>query len=125
MDTSSSSKNNSRDRAPYDQPRLIVFGSLSLITHGTGGNGTDASGPMTMISDPRAKQNIVQVGIHPLGFGLYLFDYRPEFREAQGHGRQFGVMADEVEAYAPEAVSVSSDGYKRVNYSRLGIRFDA
>ena len=74
-----------------------------------------------MTSERRLKENIVEVGRHPLGIGLYLFNYKPEFREG-GEGRQFGVMVDEVEAVMPEAVSVHPDGYKRVDYSLLGVR---
>jgi hypothetical protein len=61
------------------------------------------------------------VGEHPLGIGLYLFDYKSSFREAWGHGRQFGVMADEVERVMPEAVRIGSDGYWLVDYALLGI----
>jgi hypothetical protein len=67
------------------------------------------------------KENIVRIGDHPLGIGLYLFDYRPEFRDEWGHGRQFGVMADEVETVKPEAVSVHENGFKVVDYALLGI----
>jgi hypothetical protein len=72
-------------------------------------------------SERQVKENIVRVGDHPLGFGLYLFDYRPEYREQWGHGRQFGVIIDEVETVVPEAVSVFPDGFKRVDYQMLGI----
>jgi hypothetical protein len=61
------------------------------------------------------------VGEHPAGFGIFLFDYKAEYRDAFGHGRQFGVMADEVEGIVPEAVMVAEDGYRRVDYARLGI----
>ena len=73
-------------------------------------------------SDRRVKRNIVRVGDHPLGIGLYLFDYDPERGARWGHDRQFGVMADEVEAVMPAAVSVGADGYKQVDYAMLGIR---
>lgn len=76
---------------------------------------------MTMVSDPMTKINIVRIGKHPLGIGLYLFDYKPEYRDLYGHGRQFGVMADEVETVMPEAVSIHPNGYKMVNYALLGI----
>jgi hypothetical protein len=56
-----------------------------------------------------------------LGIGLYLFDYKSEYRQQHGMGRQFGVMADEVESVFPEAVSVHPGGYKQVNYAMLGI----
>ena len=67
------------------------------------------------------KENIVRIGCHLYGICLYLFDYKPEYRDTWGHGRQFGVMADEVEKIMPEAVSVHPDGYKMVNYAMLGI----
>jgi hypothetical protein len=60
------------------------------------------------------------VGEHTAGFGLYLFDYKAEFA-AFGTGRQFGVMADEVERVMPEAVSIGDHGYRTVNYALLGI----
>ena len=69
----------------------------------------------------RAKENIVRIGTHPFGIGLYLFDYKPEFQAEWGHGRQFGVMADEVEAVMPEAVCVHANGYKMVDYAMLGV----
>ena len=76
-----------------------------------------------MTSDRAVKENIVRVGTHPLGIGLYLFDYKPEYRETVGFGRQFGVMADEVEAVLPQAVVMHPDGYKMVDYALLGIDF--
>ena len=57
-----------------------------------------------------------------MGFGLYLFDYKHEFRDAWGSDRQFGVMADEVEVVMPAAVCVHPDGYRMVNYPMLGIK---
>lgn len=72
-------------------------------------------------SERSVKEHIVRVGDHPLGFGLYLFEYRPEFQARWGNGRQFGVMIDEVETVVPDAVFVHPDGYKRVDYGILGI----
>ena len=54
--------------------------------------------------------------------GLYLFDYKAEYRQQWGQGRQFGVMAQEVETFMPQAVCVHSDGYKMVKYAMLGIK---
>ncbi len=53
--------------------------------------------------------------------GLYLFDDKPEFQGAFGTGRGWGMMADELEAVIPEAAHVGTDGYKRVDYSMLGM----
>jgi hypothetical protein len=52
---------------------------------------------------------------------LYLFDYKSQFCGRLGYGRQFGVIAQEVEAVMPEAVVVHPDGYKMVDYGMLGI----
>lgn len=60
------------------------------------------------------------MGEHPAGFGLYLFDYKAEFSDL-GAGRQFGVMADEVEKIVPEAVTIGSNGFRAVDYALLGI----
>jgi len=105
----------------YQTPIMTVYGSVRELTQGTGSQNGDG-GQNMMTSDPRLKQNVVEVGRHPhLGIGLYLFDYLPEYRDACGHGRQFGVMADEVERVMPSAVSLHANGYKQVNYAMLGI----
>jgi len=64
-----------------------------------------------MASDRRLKSNIVRVGTHPLGIGIYEYDIFGE--------RQRGVMADEVEQVKPEAVLTHESGYKMVNYGAL------
>ncbi len=58
------------------------------------------------------KSNVVRVGTHPLGIGIYEYDIFGE--------RQRGVMADEVEAVKPEAVTTHpTEGYKMVYYGML------
>jgi hypothetical protein len=64
-----------------------------------------------MFSDRRLKSNIVRIGTHPLGIGVYEYDIFGE--------RQRGVMADEVETVLPVAVLTRPDGYKMVNYGLL------
>jgi hypothetical protein len=68
-------------------------------------------------SDRRLKQDIELVGRDErTGLPLYEYAYKSD------PSRRFlGVMADEVEAYMPEAVGESEDGYKFVNYAMLGI----
>jgi len=70
-----------------------------------------------MFSDRRLKQDIELVGRDERTMlPLYEFAYKSD------PSRRFlGVMADEVEAYMPEAVRESEDGYKYVNYAMLGI----
>ena len=104
----------------YSKPVFQVYGAVSMLTMGPGGSVGDA-GNLQPMSDINAKMNIVRIGDHPLGIGLYLFDYKPEHQQKWGHGRQFGVMAQEVETVMPEAVSVHPNGYKMVNYALLGI----
>jgi len=114
----------STHKAAYTRPVLTTYGSVSELTMAAVGSSADMFGgtdPNQGPSDPRVKENIVRVGQHPLGIGLYLFDYKPEFREQWGNRRQFGVMADEVEAVLPAAVTTHADGYKLVNYQLLGI----
>ena len=105
----------------YAKPALAVFGSVRDLTQSGSGIGTDRRGRRRRTSDRRAKENIVRIGTHPLGIGIYLFDYKPEFRARCGDERQCGVMADEVELVMPEAVAMQSNGYKAVDYGRLGI----
>ena len=109
-------------KAAYRSPLLQVYGSVSKLTLGTGGSKADATNMTKLTSDPACKQQVERIGVHPLGIGLYLFHYRPEYRDRFGHGRQFGVMADEVEAVLPAAVSRDADGLRRVDYAMLGVR---
>lgn len=109
-----------RVKAPYVSPKLRTYGVVRQLTAGGGESGGDSMS-MRAMSDRALKENIVRVGIHPLGIGLYLFDYKPEHRESSGFGRRFGVMADEVEAVLPQAVAMHPNGYKMVDYAMLGI----
>ena len=72
-----------------------------------------------MMSDRRAKEDIVKVGQHPLGLGIYMFRYKAPYSERYGNQRRVGVMADEVAEKYPDAVSRHEDGYLRVDYGRL------
>ena len=62
-------------------------------------------------SDRRLKRNIRRIGTHRLGIGLYEFDY---IWGEHSHG----VMADEVMAVMPAAVSMH-DGYAAVDYGMI------
>lgn len=85
----------------------------SLISSGA------LSAMLTAMSDRRAKKDIVPVG-KAQGRGgehrLYGFRYKGESGAAPKH---IGVMAQEAEKKAPEAVITGRDGLKRVNYSML------
>lgn len=64
-----------------------------------------------MFSDMRLKSNIVKVGEHPRGFGIYEYDIFGR--------RERGVMAQEVEKVLPAAVTTHPSGYKMVYYGML------
>jgi len=66
-------------------------------------------------SDIRLKRDIAQVGEHN-GINLYRFRY------LWSDTTYVGVMAQEVAAVKPDAVSRGADGYLRVDYARLGLR---
>jgi hypothetical protein len=72
-------------------------------------------------SDIRMKQNIEAIGSLPNGLTIYLWDYKPEFKDDQycGHGKFIGVMAQEVEKVIPDAVMTRSDGFKMVDYTKV------
>ena len=52
------------------------------------------------------------------GLGYYRFVYNG------GHTAYVGVMAQEVETVAPEAVTRGADGFLRVSYEKLGLPFE-
>ena len=110
-------------KLPYATPVLQLYGSVCELTQGSGGTSLDGSfATKSQQSDRSLKENIVRIDDHPLGIGLYLFDFKEEYRPLWGSDRQFGVMADEVETVMPEAVCEHPDGYKMVNYAMLGIQ---
>lgn len=119
------------NRRPYSPPLLTFYGRVAEITQNGAGTTAENNGspgqcnpnkPITEKCSLREmKENISLVGKHPMGIGLYTFDYKPEYREYAGYGRQFGVMIDEVVAVNPEAVRVDLNGYPVVDYTMLGI----
>jgi Chaperone of endosialidase len=67
-------------------------------------------------SDMRLKRDIVKVGRLDNGLDVYRFRYLWDDQI------YVGVIAQQVQAIAPEAVLRGSDGYLRVDYNRLGLR---
>ena len=93
------------------QPNTNASGSSgSSGTTGTGGGTT---------SDMRAKENIELIDVHPDGFGIYEFEYKPEFKKTAGYGRYRGYMAHEVEKVYPNAVITLDSGYKAIKYAEV------
>lgn len=73
----------------------------------------NAASAYYLFSDSRLKKDIVEIG-EQNGHKLYEFSYLNDPK------RYVGVMAQDVEKYAPEAVT-EIDGFKAVNYAMLGL----
>jgi hypothetical protein len=68
-------------------------------------------------SDIRLKRDIAEVGLTPGGLHLYRFRY------LWSDTVYVGVMAQEVLTQTPAAVIQGDDGYLRVDYGQLGLKF--
>jgi hypothetical protein len=68
-------------------------------------------------SDLALKQDVTLLGYLANGLGYYRFSY------LGGQKAYVGVIAQEVDAVMPEAVTRGRDGYLRVHYERLGLTF--
>jgi len=87
--------------------------------HGGGGGGgfRGGGGGGGRRSDITLKHDVVLLGHLANGLGYYRFSY-------VGSDKAYvGVVAQEVESVKPEAVTRGSDGYLRVYYDRLGLKF--
>ena len=84
---------------------------------GGGGGGMRGGGGGGRRSDVRLKHDIALIGRLDNGLGFYRFVYNG------GDRTYVGVMAQEVEAVVPAAVTRGRDGYLRVDYDKLGLKF--
>jgi len=69
-------------------------------------------GLVGLLSDRKAKKNIIKIGKYKNGLNKYRFNYKHNGME------MIGVMADEVESIFPHAI-IERDGFKYVDYSVL------
>jgi hypothetical protein len=65
----------------------------------------------------RLKHDITLLGYIPNGVGFYRFVYNG------GSKAYVGVIAQEVRGVMPEAVFRGRDGYLRVDYDKIGVKF--
>lgn len=95
------------------QGQLSAYnGQIAQNNATTAGLGQAAMAAALYFSDRRLKTNIQRIGTHPIGVGIYEYEYlwgEPAI----------GVMADEVEEVMPHAVVVHPSGFKMVNYGVL------
>lgn len=82
-----------------------------------GGGGGRGGGGGGRRSDIALKHDVVLIGRLANGLGYYSFSYNGE------QGAYVGVMAQEVQAIAPNAVVRDRQGDLRVLYEKLGLRF--
>ena len=84
---------------------------------GGGGRGGGGGGGGGRRSDVALKHDISLLGHLDNGLGFYRFSYN-------GSDKAYvGVMAQEVQVVAPDAVMRGHDGYLRVFYDKLGLQF--
>jgi hypothetical protein len=104
-------------------------GGLGGIGRGLGGGGRSLGGGGRGFggggrgggrrSDIRLKHDIVLVGRLNNGLGVYRFSYN-------GSDTAYvGVLAQEAQQVMPEAVTRGGDGYLRVDYEKLGLKFQS
>ena len=85
---------------------------------GGGGGGGRGGGGGGRRSDINSKHDIILLGRLDNGLGFYRYSYN-------GSDKAYvGVMAQEVQTVMPEAVEVGRDGYLRVHYEKLGLKFE-
>jgi hypothetical protein len=85
---------------------------------GGGGGGRGGGGGGGRRSDIGLKHDIVLLGHLDNGLGFYRFIYNG------GDKAYVGVMAQEVQTVMPAAVVRGQDGYLRVLYDKLGLKFE-
>jgi hypothetical protein len=87
----------------------ITSGLASLFGGGGAGGASTAGNMIKFISDRNAKEDIAEVGRLNDGTPVYRYRYKGQ------PGFQIGLMAQDVEQYAPEAVGMIGK-YKAVDY---------
>ena len=71
------------------------------------------------LSDIRLKENITHVGVLPNGVNWYTWDWNETGKAIAGNQPTQGVMAQELREINADAVITGSDGYLRVDYSKV------
>lgn len=97
----------------YYQPNPPPPGGWSRPT----GGGVSLPSPSLMASDSRLKEAVVPLKQLANGVELYRFRYKGDTEV------YVGVIAQQVARLVPDAVVRGDDGYLRVDYDRLGLKF--
>lgn len=97
-----------------------VIPGTSIFQQLAGAAGTGAGiARMAGMSDIRLKTEIKRVGELENGIPVYRWKWTKRGKEIAGKQGTLGVIAQEVLKIMPEAVSIGSDGYYRVDYGRV------
>jgi hypothetical protein len=101
----------------YAQSRGIgsLFGGMEGGVNDAGSIASMASS----FSDRALKENIKPVGKLDNGLTVYVWDWTEEAKKLVGDQPTLGVIAQEVQEVAPEAVIEDDSGYLKVNYGAL------
>jgi hypothetical protein len=106
------------------QMQQTSSGSIGQVIPGTsifqqlaGAVGTGAQAYAA--SDIRLKTEIKRVGELENGIPVYRWKWTKEAKKIVGDQGTLGVLAQEILKIIPEAVSIGSDGYYRVDYGRI------
>jgi len=75
-----------------------------------------ATSSVSNISDVRLKKDVVRVGTHAMGFGIYRFKY------LWSDTAYVGVLAQEVLKKVPHAVKTGPGDFLAVDYDALGMQ---
>ena len=81
--------------------------------------GAAGTGAQIAASDIRLKTEIKRVGELENGIPVYRWKWTKKGKEIAGDQGTLGVLAQEILNIMPEAVSIGSDGYYRVDYGRV------
>lgn len=94
-----------------------VIPGQSIFQQLAGAAGTAAAAGA--FSDIRLKTEIKRVGELENGIPVYRWKWTKEAKKIVGDQGTLGVLAQEILNIIPEAVSIGSDGYYRVDYGRV------
>lgn len=111
------SQNNANNVSNYNLAQTQLNNQANAYNNALYGSlASSAAGIAT--SDIRLKENIKKIG-KKNGYNWYEFTYKKGYGLPEGV--QQGVLAQEIEKIKPEAV-IEINGFKKVDYNKLGIR---
>jgi hypothetical protein len=110
------SRKTAADEARAAATEQLVGGISDVAAGGAKAVGNFAMSGLS-VSDRRLKKNTKLIGSSPSGLKIYAFEY---INKIFGEGVWQGVMSDEI---PQNAVIKHSDGFDRVDYSKLDVEF--